>query len=651
MVADFGVARLVAATDPGLSSSAGIAVGTPYYMSPEQWAAEPNLDGRSDIYSLGCVVYEMLSGEPPFTGATAETIRARHRGQPVPPLRVARPSLAPHVEATLERALAKAPADRFRTVTEFAAALQKGEMAPVRRRRWGLPVAFSIAAALGLFALGLWVISRDREAGLGLNPAEIGVLPLRNETDLPVARSLVAALTDQLTSRLDTIPGLRVRPQTVMAPLAREPHDVIVQRSGVGTIVSGRVTGTEAALRVTVAVVDGASGQQLGTDDWNAGSEQLLAAADSLADEIVRFVRRAIGRYASLRTRLESVKPEARRLILESRAMLNEAAEYRSHRKPVDAHWRLRRADSLLQQAEQLDRESAVAAIERGWVANELINVAEQDSTLAGSWREQIVRGLAHADRALSKEPRSPAALEVRGFLRWRQAERGDTTGFRPAEGDLREALRYNDTLAVAWQLLSRIYLLHGNPEDAAAAARRALQYDPFLTEGRSTLLRLFQADLELGEFDEARRTCELGRRDHPGDLNFIECRLVLLAWTGSTRAAADSAWGEFHAIEARKPSGPEISGYRRLLVVAPLVRAGLLDSARSVLRQATSRVTHPNDWWEARVLALLGETNGALERLRAHVAFWPEDRPRIRNDPWFGGLANDPRFRALVGS
>ena len=140
MVADFGVARLVAASDPGLSSSAGIAVGTPYYMSPEQWAAEPNLDGRSDLYSLACVVYEMLSGEPPFTGATAETIRARHRSQPVPSLHIARPSLPEYVEATLERALAKAPADRFRTVTEFTTALQKGELPPMTRRRRGLQV-------------------------------------------------------------------------------------------------------------------------------------------------------------------------------------------------------------------------------------------------------------------------------------------------------------------------------------------------------------------------------------------------------------------------------------------------------------------------------------------------------------------------------
>ena len=100
-----------------------MAVGTPTYMSPEQASGDAAVDGRSDIYALACVLYEMLAGEPPFDGPTAQAILARHRTDPPPSLRVVRPTVPPHVEAAIETALAKVPADRFATVDRFVAAL------------------------------------------------------------------------------------------------------------------------------------------------------------------------------------------------------------------------------------------------------------------------------------------------------------------------------------------------------------------------------------------------------------------------------------------------------------------------------------------------------------------------------------------------
>ena len=109
VVADFGIARAItAAAGSETLTEAGLGVGTPLYMSPEQGAGE-NMDGRSDQYALGCVLYEMLAGQPPFTGRTAQAILARRLTDPVPSLRTVRESVPVHVEQVINRALSKAP--------------------------------------------------------------------------------------------------------------------------------------------------------------------------------------------------------------------------------------------------------------------------------------------------------------------------------------------------------------------------------------------------------------------------------------------------------------------------------------------------------------------------------------------------------------
>src|SRR5437763_1837607 len=136
VVADFGIARAITAAGGDQLTQTGNAIGTPLYMSPEQGAGGEGLDGRSDVYSLACVLYEMLAGHPPFAGGTAQAILARHTVDPVPPLRTARATVPTAVEQALGRALAKLPADRYATALQFAEAL-------------GGPVPFVAAPARG----------------------------------------------------------------------------------------------------------------------------------------------------------------------------------------------------------------------------------------------------------------------------------------------------------------------------------------------------------------------------------------------------------------------------------------------------------------------------------------------------------------------
>src|SRR5467141_3972330 len=120
VVSDFGIARAITAAVGGSLTATGIAIGTPAYMSPEQGGASARVDERSDIYSLGCVLYEMLAGEPPYTGPTAQVVMAKRLADPVPSVRRLREGVPPSIDAAVSKALAKAPADRFATAAQFA---------------------------------------------------------------------------------------------------------------------------------------------------------------------------------------------------------------------------------------------------------------------------------------------------------------------------------------------------------------------------------------------------------------------------------------------------------------------------------------------------------------------------------------------------
>jgi serine/threonine-protein kinase len=151
MVADFGIALAASSAGRERLTETGLSLGTPAYMSPEQATAEPRLDARSDQYSLACVVYEMLAGEPPYTGPTAQAIIAKRLSEPIPHLSAVR-QVPPGLEEAITRALARVPSDRFATIGEFAAALERPS-APIRPRRRWVAAALGAVLLLGLAAL------------------------------------------------------------------------------------------------------------------------------------------------------------------------------------------------------------------------------------------------------------------------------------------------------------------------------------------------------------------------------------------------------------------------------------------------------------------------------------------------------------------
>src|SRR5881628_1460428 len=227
VVADFGIARAAAGGSDKPLTQTGTVIGTPAYMSPEQSTGAVAIDGRSDQYSLACVVYEMLVGEPPFTGPTAQAVIARHSLDMVSPPSIVRSTIPDAVEAAILRALSKLPADRYSTTALFAEALntpsaatgsvRRATLAGARAHRpfWRRALPAAGAVALVLVAAVATLVVRQRAAPRagtegGLDPRRVAVLYFE---DLSAGKKLgyvADGLTEALIDALSQVPALTI---------------------------------------------------------------------------------------------------------------------------------------------------------------------------------------------------------------------------------------------------------------------------------------------------------------------------------------------------------------------------------------------------------------------------------------------------------
>jgi serine/threonine-protein kinase len=275
LVADFGIARALDAAGGERLTETGLALGTPAYMSPEQ-AASGRLDGRSDIYALGCVAYEMLAGQPPFAGPTAQAILARHSVDPVPSLRTVRATIPPTVEAAIERALAKVPADRFTTADQFAQALTAPEVRKsrflralrVHRTRLVLGVAAGTLAA-GTAAV---MLPGSSPAVVPL-AATIAVLPFSGGGDTALAR-LGRDLAVRISASLDGIGEIETADRLRVAQEASDRRALSLD----GAAALARRLGASSLLRGTLVRV----GDQVRLDLGLYGTEGLAPLAEGI---------------------------------------------------------------------------------------------------------------------------------------------------------------------------------------------------------------------------------------------------------------------------------------------------------------------------------------------------------------------------------
>jgi serine/threonine-protein kinase len=253
VVADFGIARAITAAGGEQLTATGVAVGTPAYMSPEQAAGEWEPDSRTDIYALGCLLYEMLGGEPPYTGPSAQAILARKSMDPIPSLKVVRETVPDAVEQATTKALAKTPADRFATAAQFAEALFAESTVPETETQ------------------------------------SIVVLPFENLSPDPDNEYFADGLTEELITDLSQVSKLRVvsRTSAMMFKGARRSMQSIAREIGVQYALEGTVRKAGTSLRITAQLIDTSCDVHVWAGKFSGTLDDAFDIQENVSREIV----------------------------------------------------------------------------------------------------------------------------------------------------------------------------------------------------------------------------------------------------------------------------------------------------------------------------------------------------------------------------
>ena len=294
LVADFGIARAVTPAGGGGEriTTAGLSVGTPAYMSPEQAAADPHVDGRSDQYSLACVLFELLVGEPPFAGPSVESILVRRFTRPPPRVSAMRDDIPRHVDGALLTAMARDPDERFPSMARFIDALS----APAQPR----------------------VALADAEAS-------VAVLPFANMSPDPANEYFGDGMAEEISNALAHVAGLRVAARTSAFAFKGRNHDVraIGEQLNVTAVLEGSIRRAGSRVRVTAQLINVADGLHLWSDRYDRELTDIFAIQDEIATAIASRLAVALRGGRTL-VRPSTSNLDAYELYLRARSLMKE---------------------------------------------------------------------------------------------------------------------------------------------------------------------------------------------------------------------------------------------------------------------------------------------------------------------------------------
>jgi serine/threonine-protein kinase len=590
MVADFGVARAICETcEPQTITAPGIAVGTPSYMSPEQASADPAVDARSDQYSLACVFYEMLAGQPPFAGTGARATMARHTVEPVPSLRGLRPEVPAAIEHAVLRALAKEPAARFATMAEFADAL----VTPLS----GLPV---------------------QPPGSG--GRAIAVLPFVNASGDSENEFIADGMTDEAINALANVSGLRVASRTSVFALKGRHEDVrtIGALLGVALVLEGTVRKAGDRMRITAQLSDVQEGRLLWSERFDRDDCDLFAIQDEIARAIVSRLRQELlGPIGDAVPRRTTANLAAYTLYLKGR--------YAWNKRTAEG---IREAITLFQQAIAEDPGYALAYT--GLADAYALHVDYRAAPVTEGMhlaRLNAERAIA-LDESLAEAHTSLAWVTFIHDWDWSRAGR-----------EFRRAIELNPRYPTAHQWYAWYLASMGRLTEAVGSAHRAMELDPASISIRRTLGWLYGVARQP---DHAVQVLEQALVMNP---EALETHLILgiVLEQAKRYREADLALKEALALDPEDTH--VLVTMARCAIHADRRAEGLAIAAR-VRSMPSHRYVSPSDL--AKLAIALGEPDAAFEaiaRARDERRGW---LAYLRVDPLFDPLRGDPRFAAL---
>ena len=592
MVADFGIGKALSAAT---ITQTGIAVGTPTYMSPEQASGDTDVDGRSDLYSLGCVLYEMLTGEPPFTGATAQVIIAKRFVAPIPSVRVSR-DVPERVDAAVTRALARTPVDRFPTAAEFAEALRllsadNGQ--PAQRP------------------------GHDAQKSADAKKA-LAVLPFANMSADPENEYFSDGMTEEIINAIAKVPGLQVASRNSCFAFKGKQLDTreIGEKLGVGSVLEGSVRKIGNRIRITTQLVNVENGYHLWSETYDRQLEDVFAIQDEIARAIVEALKlRLTSDHEQLVVPTRNL--EAYNLYLKARFFYHRFNEV-SLRKSIDFFQR-------------------VLLLEPGY-ARAYAGMADCWCRLADDWvapDEAYPQAKATAMRALQSDPDlAEASCSLGKVLAWYEWD------FAGAEQQLRRAVSLAPNDAESHWAFCSVLPAVGLLGEGIAEARKALSLNPLDPGYGRWLARLL---LYAGDFSGA---VAQGEKIIELDESYFLAYLDL--------GSAHLAQGEpEQALQwYRKGQGLESSvrSYDAFIVRA-LADLNREDEAEEILArlEEESRQHYVRSEIVAMGYAALGNFDKAFASLDRAYQTRSAGLIYLHLDPGYKPLRGDPRFADLV--
>jgi len=549
VVADFGIARAVDAAGGAQLTETGLAIGTPTYMSPEQASGDPGVDARTDVYALGCVLYEMLVGEPPHHAPTVEAVLARKQLDAPASIRSVRPTVPARMEDAIMRALARVPADRPATALQFAEAVGgAASVTPAETPARRFPTRRAVLGAAGVVlavAAAVWGIGLLRQPS-GAAIESLAVLPFANLSQDPEQDYFAGGMTEELIAGLSGIAGLTVKSRTSVARYrnAEEPVPDIARALGVDALVEGSVSRSGDGVRIRVRLVQARPERTLWSGSYDRDFRDALAAQSDVARSIAREMGAVVTPEHDRRmTRRSAASPVATEAYFKGRF-------YWNRRTAED----LQRAIRHFDQAIELD--SGYARAYAGLAATYVLLGHSSMAVLRPT--EALPQARAAARRALAlQEDLAEAYTSLAyvdtyewhwdaartGFQRAIQLDPADGTAhfwyaallaaLGGAEEAVAEARRGQEveplspiiSAGVAWMLH-----LAGRHEEAAAQARATLALEPGFLVG---YLRLGVSYGWLGRYDDAVTQLELGLQASGDDPAFGAALVRVYAASG----------------------------------------------------------------------------------------------------------------------